>query len=74
MLVLTDQELKDLTGTNVKAKQIENLKENGIPHTIGVDGRARVISSVLTQVLMCTTPGGLMKKKNKEPDFSKLNS
>jgi hypothetical protein len=68
MFVLSRQELEDLTGAKIKRLQIDNLRENGIPFTIGVDGWPRVRHDSLNQAEYKFKP-----KLVKKPDFSKVN-
>jgi hypothetical protein len=70
MFVLNDNELYELTGAKIRRLQIENLRQNDIPYTEGVDGKPRVLHSVLIEKAM----GGFKSKaKVKKPDFSKVN-
>lgn len=39
---LTDQELRELTGTTRKVEQIQILRQNGISHTVRKDGKPMV--------------------------------
>jgi hypothetical protein len=68
MFVLSRQELEDLTGAKIKRLQIENLRENGIPFTIGVDGWPRVRHDSLNY-----SGNNFKPKLVKKPDFSKVN-
>lgn len=69
MFVLDDNELYELTGAKVRKLQIQNLRDNGIPFTIGIDGKPRVVHSVLSDALN----NFKAKAKVKRPDFSKVN-
>lgn len=70
MIVLSDQELVELTGAKIRRLQIDNLRENDIPYTVGIDGRPKVLHSVLIEKAM---NGFKNKAKVKKPDFSKVN-
>jgi biotin operon repressor len=41
-LFLSDEDLHELTGFVVKAKQIEQLRKQGIPFFVNASGRAKV--------------------------------
>lgn len=44
---LTDSEVKDMTGYGIKSKQIEYLRNNGLPHFISASGNPRVPRAIL---------------------------
>jgi hypothetical protein len=69
MFVLNDEELTELTGAKIRRLQIQNLRDNGIPFTLGIDGKPRVLHSVLSDFVS----GFKAKVKVKKPDFSKVN-
>lgn len=48
-LVLTSQELRDLTGYAQPSKQAEVLRKAGIRHIVGPDGHPRVARVWLTE-------------------------
>lgn len=59
--LLTNEELKELTGLAYKQPQIEWLKANNIKHLVGADGRARVYRAhaMQTEVPPLTVQGDL---------------
>ena len=61
---LTKENLIELTGAQQRAKQIRNLKENGISFTIGTDGWPRVLWGNLERY----NPQ-FNKTKKQEPDL-----
>ena len=46
-LILTREELRDLTGYQRPSKQIAKLRDHGIRHIIAADGHPRVLRSEL---------------------------
>lgn len=70
MFVLKPKEIREITGTPNKEEQIRNLRENGIPFTIDINGRPKVPYSLYENALL----GGKTKKKIKEPEYSNLDS
>jgi biotin operon repressor len=44
---LSEDEVAELTGRKVKAKQIDQLKKMGVPFYVNASGRAVVVRSVL---------------------------
>jgi hypothetical protein len=71
MFVLDDKELADLTGAKIRRLQIQNLRDNDIPFTEGIDGKPKVLHSVLIEKALGGFKG--KQKKQKQPDFSKVN-
>jgi len=63
-LFLSRDELRDLTGYAFKSKQIEHLREYGIPHFISATGNPRVARSILY---------GPLQKKRSKPNLSGLS-
>ncbi len=50
-MLLTREELRELTGRRTAAAQIRWLREQRIPHLIGADGRPKVLRSTLLAML-----------------------
>lgn len=48
IVFLSHEEVCELTGARIKAKQIEVLKRNGIRHTIKASGWPCVVASAIT--------------------------
>lgn len=46
-LVLSRDEVRDLTGTPIKARQVKFLRANGIRHYLDEYGRAKVLRSAV---------------------------
>lgn len=68
LLVLSERELLELTGSPQRKRQIRCLADNNIPFTIDVDGFPRVNRSHYDQAIL-----GIPKKnKEKLPDFSRV--
>ena len=47
---LSPQEVRDLTGPRVRRRQLENLRQNGIRHTVDAHGRPCVLRDALQPV------------------------
>lgn len=70
MFILDENEMYELTGAKRRELQMENLRENDIPYTVGIDGKPRVLHSALLEKAL---NGFKAKAKMKKPDFSKVN-
>lgn len=68
VLVLSERELFELTGTPQRKRQIQCLADNGIPFSVDVDGFPRVNRSHYDHTFL----GSPRKNKEKLPDFSKV--
>jgi hypothetical protein len=66
-MLLTDQEVRSLTGAAQKAAQIAWLRRNGWRFTVNALGRAKVAIAEFNRHMV----GGRSQKQ--EPDFSHLN-
>jgi hypothetical protein len=68
-MILSDTELKDLTGRSRKTSQVQVLRFMGIEHKVRPDGSVAVLKAHVEQALGVTdTPN--RKKQNTEPNWS----
>lgn len=63
-LLLTKQEVRELTGYQAKSRQIRKLKEYGVRFFVAADGYPRVVRAEIEN------PGRIASKA--QPDFSAL--
>lgn len=67
-MFLTQEELKELTGFQIPKCQIRVLRENGIKFILGGDGKPRVLTAAVEDIL-----GIKIKKiKNSTPNYQAL--
>lgn len=50
-MLLTGEEVADLTGYSQPSAQVRWLMENGIPHMLGGDGKPKVLRSLIVRRL-----------------------
>jgi hypothetical protein len=69
-MMLTSEEVADLTGARRRASQFAWLRANGYPVEEGADGRPKVLRAAVEAKLM---PKGAVRAERKtEPDLSGL--
>lgn len=63
--LLTDDDVRELTGAEQPAAQARVLREHGLHPVIRRDGRPRVTWEAVTQAMI--------SRRSAEPDFSSIN-
>jgi hypothetical protein len=69
-MLLSQDDIRELTGYKKAASQIQWLRQNGIKHLIGCDGKPRVLLSQIESIIGSNTKN---TKRRVEPDEQGLD-
>ncbi|MCW5589089.1 MAG: DUF4224 domain-containing protein [Legionellales bacterium] len=72
MMFLSKSELQELTGYKYCKKQIEWLRLRGYKHEIGADGKPKVLTAYVTEILGVSNTRNEPYRKRSIPDFDAL--